>query len=303
MHNERPVVMDDNSIYFRLPKASSRGFIVEFHELPHMYDRLHYHPELQLIYIVSGTGDLFAGDSFTSYGPGDLFLLGPSQSHVFKSDPDYFEESDEKACKTISVFFHEKSLGDGFFNLDETADIKGLIKRSGRGIHFDDYVSTSIGPRVFDLLDQSDFECLLSILTILHDLSSTENFSYLATMSSSVPISDQKNRKVNKVFNYILDHFHEDIKLEDVANIANYSQAAFCHFFKEHTQKTFVQFLIEVRISNACKMLRNTDYNISQICYESGFNNVSNFNRQFKKLIGMSPSAYIKNYKEKELVG
>src|SRR6056297_951719 len=190
MHNERPVVMDDNSIYFRLPKASSRGFIVEFHELPHMYDRLHYHPELQLIYIVSGTGDLFAGDSFTSYGPGDLFLLGPSQSHVFKSDPDYFEESDEKACKTISVFFHEKSLGDGFFNLDETADIKGLIKRSGRGIHFDDYVSTSIGPRVFDLLDQSDFERLLSILTILHDLSSTENFSYLATMSSSVPISD-----------------------------------------------------------------------------------------------------------------
>src|SRR6056297_1784887 len=149
----------------------------------------------------------------------------------------------------------------------------------------------------------NQFDRLLSILTILHDLSATENFSYLATMSSSVPLSDQKNRKVNKVFNYILDHFHEDIKLEDVANIANYSQAAFCHFFKEHTQKTFVQFLIEVRISNACKMLRNTDYNISQICYESGFNNVSNFNRQFKKLIGMSPSAYIKNYKEKELVG
>lgn len=295
--------MDDNSIYFRLPKTSSKGFIVEFHELAHMYDRLHYHPEMQLIYIVAGTGDLFAGDSFISYGPGDLFLIGPNQSHVFKSDPVYFEEQDDKQCRSISVFFHEKSLGDGFFNLDETAEIRNLIERSGRGIHFDSSVSNIVGEKIFSLLDLEGFDRFMEILSILDILSTTEEFAYLATMNSSVPLSDQKNQKVNKVFNYILNHFHEDIKLEDVANIANYSQAAFCHFFKEHTQKTFVQFLIEVRISNACKMLRNTDFNISQICYESGFNNVSNFNRQFKKLIGMSPSAYIKNYKEKELVG
>src|SRR6056297_142008 len=125
--------MDDNSIYFRLPKTSSKGFILEYQELPHMYDRLHYHPEIQLIYIIEGTGDLFAGDSFTSYGPGDLFLLGPNQSHVFKSDPKYFEDLDEYTCKTLSVFFHEKSMGEGFFNLDEMADIKRLISRSGRG--------------------------------------------------------------------------------------------------------------------------------------------------------------------------
>ena len=295
--------MEDDSIYFRLPKTSSKGFILEYQELPHMYDRLHYHPEMQLIYIVEGTGDLFAGDSFISYGPGDLFLIGPSQSHVFKSDPKYFEDLDEYRCKTMSVFFRKKSLGERFFELDETADIRQLIERSGRGIQFDASVSKVEGPKVLELLEQNDFDRLISILSILNALATTENFRYLATMSSSVPLSDQKNKKVNKVFNYILDHFHEDIKLEDVATIANYSQAAFCHFFKDHTQKTFVQFLIEVRISNACKMLRNTDYNISQICYESGFNNVSNFNRQFKKLIGMSPSAYIKNYKVKELAG
>jgi AraC-like DNA-binding protein len=295
--------MDDNSIYFRLPKTSSKGFILEYQELPHMYDRLHYHPEIQLIYIIEGTGDLFAGDSFTSYCPGDLFLLGPNQSHVFKSDPKYFEDLDEYTCKTLSVFFHEKSMGEGFFNLDEMTDIKRLISRSGRGIQFNRSVSMVEGQNILNLMEQNDFDRFLSALSILNTLSNTEQFEYLATMSASVPLNDQKNQKVNKVFNYILDHFHEDIKLEDVANIANYSQAAFCHFFKEHTQKTFVQFLIEVRISNACKMLRNTDYNISQICYESGFNNVSNFNRQFKKLIGMSPSAYIKNYQEKELVG
>jgi AraC-like DNA-binding protein len=294
--------MEDNSIYFRLPRSSSKGFILEYQELPHMYDKLHYHPEIELIYIVKGTGDLFVGDSFISYGPGDLFLLGPNQSHVFKSDPVYFEDSEDNSCKTISVFFHEESLGDCFFNLDETSNIRNLIERSGRGIQFDVSVSDVEAPKILELLELSDFDRFLSILSILNTLSTTENFDYLATIGSSVPLIEQKNHKVDKVFNFILDHFHEDIKLEDVANIANYSQAAFCHFFKEHTQKTFVQYLIEVRISNACKMLRNTDYNISQICYESGFNNVSNFNRQFKKLTGMSPSAYIKNYNQIELL-
>ncbi|MFO7848250.1 MAG: AraC family transcriptional regulator [Balneolaceae bacterium] len=294
--------MDDNSIYFRLPKTSRKGFILEFQKLPHMYDRLHYHPEMQLIYILEGAGDLFAGDSFVSYGPGSLFLFGPNQSHVFKSDPAYFS-NDDLECRTISVFFHDKSLGDGFFDLEETMGIQSLIERSGRGIQFKQSVSEQMGSRIFGLIDLKGFERFMEILDILHLLSETDQYKYLATMNSSIPLSDQKNEKVNKVFNYILDHYNEDIKLEDVANIANYSQAAFCHFFKQHTQKTFVQFLIEVRISNACKMLRNTDYNISQVCYESGFNNVSNFNRQFKKLNGMSPTAYIKNYKEKELVG
>lgn len=294
-------VMEDNSIYFRLPKTSKKGFIVEYQKLPHMYDRLHYHPEIQLIYILEGTGDLFAGDTFVSYEPGSLFLIGPSQSHVFKSDPAYFNNEDLE-CRTISLFFHNNSLGEDFFDLEEMMQIRSLIERCGRGIQFKKSITEQVNNRIFGLLDLDGFERFMEIMNILQTLSETDQYSYLATMNSSIPPSDRKNEKINKVFNYILDHYHEDIKLEDVANLASYSQAAFCHFFKQHTQKTFVQFLIEVRISNACKMLRNTDSNISQICYECGFNNVSNFNRQFKKLIGMSPTAYIKSYKERELV-
>lgn len=293
--------MQDKSIFFRLPKTGKEGFIVEYDKRPHMYDKLHYHPEMQLIYILEGTGDLFAGDSFVSYEPGNLFLIGPNQSHVFKSDPIYFDEAKRLECKTISIFFHEKSLGKGFFSIEETSEIRSLLERSGRGIQFNSHVAESVGDRILELLDLDGFDRLLEILSILNDLSASKDFDYLATISNQVPASDQKNKKVNKVINYIIDNFHKDIKLEDVAKVANYSQAAFCHFFKQHTQKTFVQFLIELRVSNACKMLRNSDFNISQICYECGFNNVSNFNRQFKKITGLCPSAYIKKYEKQSM--
>ncbi|MEX0647797.1 MAG: AraC family transcriptional regulator [Balneolaceae bacterium] len=293
--------MQDKSIFFRLPKTGKEGFIVEYETRPHMYDKLHYHPEMQLIYILEGTGDLFVGDTFVSYEPGNLYLIGPNQSHVFKSDPVYFDDNKQLECKTISIFFHEQSLGNGFFSIEETSEIRSLLERSGRGIQFNPVVAESIGPKILKLLGLNGFDRLLEILSILNTLSTCEDFEYLATMNTPVPLSDLKNQKVNKVFNYIINNFHKDIKLEDVAKVANYSQAAFCHFFKQHTQKTFVQFLIELRVSNACKMLRNSDFNISQICYECGFNNVSNFNRQFKKITGVSPSAYIKKYEEKSL--
>lgn len=294
--------MQDKSIFFRLPKTGEEGFIVEYETRPYMYDKLHYHPEIQLIHILEGTGDLFAGDSFISYRPGNLFLIGSNQSHVFKSDPAYFDEKKHLECKTISIFFHENSLGNRFFNIDETSEIRSLLERSGRGIQFNSPIADAMGPKILNLLDLDGFERLLEILSILNQLANCEDFEYLATRNTPIPSNDQKTQKVNKVINYIINNFSKDIKLEDVAKVANYSPSAFCHFFKQHTQKTFVEFLIELRVSNACKMLRNSDFNISQICYECGFNNVSNFNRQFKKIMGLCPSDYVKKYEKQSLI-
>lgn len=287
----------DKSIYFRLPKTGKEGFLIENDRLPHFYDKLHYHPELQLKYIIKGTGDLFAGDAFVSFEPGDLFLVGPNQSHVFKSDPAYFEHNLELEAHSISIFFQEESLGNGFFNLEELADIRRLIERSGRGIQFSKRVAESAGQRILQIPDRQGFTRFIEILQVLHELATAEEYSYLATVNTHSPLSDHESEKINDVINYILQNYSEDIKLADVATIANYSQAAFCHFFKQHTRKTFIQFLIEVRVSKACKMLRSSDLNVSQICYDSGFNNVSNFNRHFKKITGLSPTAYTKKYK------
>lgn len=289
--------MQDKSIYFRLPKTGKEGFLVQHDYLPYFYDRLHYHPELQLKYIIQGTGDLFVSDSITHFEPGDLFLIGSNQSHVFKSDSKYFQNNKDLICNSISVFFQESSLGDGFFNIDEVSAIRNLLEKSGRGIRFSSDDAVKVGPMILELLNLTGFNRFLKILYILNELAKSEEYEYLATVNSPQPLTDNDNQKVNEVINYIFSNFKKDIKLEEVAKIANYSQAAFCHFFKQRTRKTFIEFLIEVRVSQACKLLRNSGLNVSEICYESGFNNVSNFNRQFKKVTGMNPTAYKKKYK------
>lgn len=291
-------VMDEShSIYFELAKTGKEGFFIQHDDLPHFYDQLHHHPELQLAYIIEGTGDLFIGDSITSFGPGDLFLIGSNQSHLFKSDPEYFEEEFTGKSQSVSVFFHEQSLGNGFFEISEMSTIRHLMERAHRGVKFFPEVAREIGPRMVQLLSESGFKRFIEVLSILNELSKSNAHEYLAEISSPNPPTDQESRRVNDVINYILNHYKEDIELDTISDVAHYSKAAFCKFFKQRTRKTFSQFLNEVRISQACKLLQKTDLNISQIGYESGYNNISHFNRQFKKHTGLTPREYAEKYK------
>ncbi len=287
---------DLQSIFFKLPKTGKEGFFVQHDELPHFYDQLHHHPELQLIYIIEGTGDLYIGDSITSFSPEDLFLIGSNQNHLFKSDPEYFEDDCQKKSQSISIFFHDQSLGKDFFEISEMSTIRHLMERANRGLRFFTEVAESIGPRMNKLLNKTGFERFVEILSILNNLAETNEYEYLAEISSPHPPSDKESRRVNNVINYILNNYKEDIELETIADIAHYSKAAFCKFFKQRTRKTFSEFLNEVRVSQACKLLQKTDLNISRIGYESGYNNISHFNRQFKKHTGLTPREYSQKY-------
>ncbi|MFH5833307.1 AraC family transcriptional regulator [Halalkalibaculum sp. DA384] len=284
------------SIYFKLPKTVKEGFFIQYDELTHFYDQLHHHPELQLIYIIEGTGDLFIGDSISPFNDGSLFLIGANQNHLFKSDPSYFDVENAGKSRSISIFFSDESLGNTFFEINELSTIQGLIKRADRGIQFLPGISTKIGARMIRTRGQSGFTKFIRILKILQRLAESTNFKYLADISSTNPPSEEDSRRVNSVINYILKHYKEDIKLETIADIAHYSKAAFCKFFKKRTRKTFCEFLNEVRISQACKQLKKTDKNISRVGYECGYNNISHFNRQFKKFTGLTPREYIKKH-------
>lgn len=283
---------DLKSIYFKVPKIETEGFVVQYDELEHFYNRLHHHPEIQLIYIIKGTGNFFVNDSITPFESGNLFLIGPNQSHIFKSDPDYFKEDFNKHCCSVSIFFKEDSLGKGFFDMKETIDIRKLINKSNRCIKFEPEIAHFLGKRMKDLLNIAGFERFLEVLSILNELSQSDEYTFLTTATHSQPLTDEESERINNVVNYILNNYSEDITLKNIAKVANYSKPAFCRFFKQRTRKTFSTFLNEVRVAQACKLLRNSNQDICQICYESGYNNVSNFNRQFKRLTGFSPSDY-----------
>lgn len=290
-------MVSDKSIYFQIPKIEQEGFVVQYDNLDHFYDRLHHHPELQLIYILDGTGDLFIGDSITTFEPGNLFLFGSNQSHLLKSDAKYFNKDCPDMSCSISIFFHEESLGKGFFDITETSVIKDLIKRTSHSMQFAPDIAEEMGERMKALVDKSGFDRFLEILSILNDLALTEDYKHLAGVSTASPPTDKESERINNVINYILKNYKEDIELDTIADIANYSKAAFCRFFKQRTRKTFTQFLNEVRVAQACKLLRNTDLNISQVCFESGYNNVSNFNRQFKRITETTPKDYVDKFK------
>lgn len=285
-------MFSDQSIYFQIPKIENEGFVVQYDDLNHFYNRLHHHPELQLIYIMEGAGDFFVGDSITPFESGNLFLIGSDQNHIFKSNSKYFQDDCTKASRSISIFFNEHSLGDGFFDLEETKGIRDLIRRADQCIKFNPEFAHYIGVKIKELRQKPPFQRFLKILAILNELSNTEQCEYLTTVTNSQPPSDKDSKRIDDVINYILNHYDEDIPLEKIAGIANYSKAAFCRFFKQRTRKTFSTFLNEVRISKACKALRNSDSNISEICYKNGFNNISNFNRQFKSYTGLTPKSY-----------
>ncbi|MDZ7694032.1 MAG: AraC family ligand binding domain-containing protein [Balneolaceae bacterium] len=127
---------DPQSIYFKLPKTGKEGFFTQYDDQPHFYDQLHHHPELQLMYVINGTGDLYIGDSITSFTAGDLFLIGSNQNHLFKSDSKYYTDNCFEKSTSISVFFHDQSLGKDFFEISEMSTIRHLIERANRGCVF-----------------------------------------------------------------------------------------------------------------------------------------------------------------------
>src|SRR5699024_5005463 len=174
----------NKSIYFQIPKIENEGVVVQYDNLDHFYDQLHHHPEFQLIYILDGTGNLFVGDSITAFEAGNLFLFGSNQSHILKSDPKFFRSECKENSRSISIFFHQQSLGDGFFDISETTAIKDLINRADRSLAFAPTVASAIGQRMKELVNESGFDRFLETLSILNKLALTDQYRFLASVAN-----------------------------------------------------------------------------------------------------------------------
>lgn len=279
------------ALSFKIPKTGESSFRVQVDEAPHFYDRLHQHPELQITMIVESTGTLFLGDGITTFQEGDLFVIGPNIPHTFKNEAIFHKDVESKA-KSISIFFSEAAFGKDFFNLPELAKVKNLFKDAEKGIRIGGKAKEIIGAKLKSIVNENGFKKMLTLFEILEELSGATEKTFMSTMSFSGQIKDPKSEKINQVFQFIMDNYHQPVSLEQAAAVANLSVSAFCRYFKLRTQKTFGRFINELRISTACKLLIEKEVSASEACYQSGFNNLSNFNRQFKKMTGYTPREY-----------
>lgn len=281
----------------------SKAAIPDFHALlvrdlrePYFDPHWHFHPEYQLFVVLEGTGTRFVGDQVERFAPGDLVLTGPNLPHVWRSDDAYFEKDSDLMTHGIVVYFRQVILDDGLLDTQEGIKIKQLLKRSERGLAYQGDTQRRVTRAMKALARAEGFDAILRLLHILHVLSLSGEVHVLSRLGLARPLRPADQERMEQVIAYVMGHFTEPIRLDDVADIANMTRTAFCRYFKERTNKSLTEFIAELRIGYACKLLVEEDVNISQIALDAGYRTLSNFNRQFKALSGLTPREYKQKY-------
>ncbi|MCS6824592.1 MAG: AraC family transcriptional regulator [Cytophagaceae bacterium] len=257
----------------------------------------HYHPEYELTLITKGEGKRYVGDCIEKFSEGDLVFLGSELPHFWKCNEEYYQNNPLLTASSIVIHFGSKFPENNFFELEEMHHIKKLFSDASLGLSFNHANSASIKQKIIRLNESRGIKQHIMLLEILYELSQL-NYQKLSSPSFNNSLNIKDSSKINKVYSYVMENFREDIKLKDVAQQINMSEAAFSRYFKKKTKKTFSKFISELRIGYACKLLINTDWSIVQIGYESGYNNLSLFNRQFKRITNRQPKQYRKEYQK-----
>jgi AraC-like DNA-binding protein len=249
---------------------------------PYFETPWHCHAELELVLVLKGWGKRFVGNHISDYGEGCLTFIGANLPHLFRKD------NTIETGGSLVIHFTEAFLGTEFKNIPEKQKIQLLFERSKMGLHVFGNTRDKIAGQMNGMLKLKGMERLIVLLQLLTTLSESTEYELL----SSPEVTGQNvkdNDRLNKVFNYVMSNFTENIQIEDVAKIANMSYSGFSRYFKNRTKKTFSHFVNEIRIGHACKRLMEDDVSISTVCFESGFNNLTHFNEQFKKIIKLTP--------------
>lgn len=252
----------------------------------------HYHPELELNVIHESTGTAFVGDSIERFEPGDVVLIGKNLSHLWLNDEVYFRKDSGLIARAHIIHFFENFAG-GLLKIPEMADINNLIERAKFGIKFMGKSNDIIIEKIGKMINSSGYERIMIFIDILKLLSSHKNFKVLSSFGYVESLSGMDRGRLLPVYEYLLNNFGDEITLNAVASLANMNPSSFSRYFTRMHKKTFSQFLNEIRVGYACKLLIDNKH-IASACYESGFNNISNFNRQFKTIKNITPTDYIR---------
>lgn len=280
---------------FQIVKPLNENLIVQIDQSKEFYNNLHQHNEIQLSLIVKGFGKLVVGDSVHQFRDGDFFAIGANCPHLFKT------EKAQGFVKMISLFFTPETFGQEFFNLSDLAEINPFFQfvQNGFQVLSD---QQEIRNRLLQFPKASVTTRVILFLELLQQLSSVDKKS-LTSFNYPKEIGNLAGKRMQVVFDYVLRNFQKEVRLDIVSGLVYMTPNAFCKFFKQRTNKTFFQFLIELRIEHASQLLKSDeDLSIAEISERSGFKSISNFNRKFKSFKGIIPSHYRKGFvKESDL--
>ena len=253
---------------------------------------LHHHDELELNFIMNAKGARrIIGDHIGEIDDLELVLIGSNLPHVWQT-----HKCQSKEIKEITLQFHKDLLCDTFLKRDQMGFIRKMMERSAKGVLFSKETAKQIMPRLFSLSQKHGFDSVLELLSILHDLSVSRNMQALSDTTFNNAEVSYNSRRINVALEHMNQNFHKNVTLNEVAKLANMNTVSFSRFFKTRTSITFMDSLLEIRLGHASRMLIDTTQSVAEIAYNCGFNNISNFNRLFKKKKGCTPKGFRENY-------
>lgn len=274
----------------------SQIFVVKDLEDKHFDPIWHAHSEYQLFVVLEGTGTRFIGDSIKSFRPGELILTGPHLPHVWRSDETYFDRNNDAITRGIVIYLNENFLGDHILEKEEMLGLKKLFVKSMRGLEFHGAKKLQVIEMMKELVGLQGIPSVIHLLHILEILAVTKEYHYISSKAYDEGIDQHETDRLNKVYEYAFKNFRKKVLLEDLAELLHMTPTSFSRYFAMKNNKPFSRFIAEIRIKHACKMLTETDESIAQICYDCGFNTLSNFNRQFKEIMLKKPMQYKKEF-------
>ncbi|MEJ7780404.1 MAG: AraC family transcriptional regulator [Daejeonella sp.] len=276
----------------RLPQDFDKSFVV-FRETGKYFPcPWHFHPEYELVLVLRSTGRRMVGDHIGYFDEGDLVFMGSGLPHVWMNDQQFIDGEAGYETDAIVIHFKESFLGETFLSIPEMENFNNILRLSSRGMNFHGKTQIKISDLMKGMVAMNGLKRLSALFDIFDLLANSTEYKLLASPGYTQKVELKASDRFGKVTEYIIRNFDKEITLPEVASVANMAVTTFCSFFKEHFRVTFVEYLNTVRIGYACKLLAEDDRNIVEIAYESGFKNLTNFNRQFKRFKKMTPSEY-----------
>lgn len=286
-------------LQFTLPLFENKTIITRDESLPHFYPYLHRHNEVQLSWILEGEGTLVVDNNMRTFQSNEIYWIGANQPHVFKSEASCFQNKSSQKTHKIDVFFNSDAQLSSFFSIPEVKQLKDFILQHNSGFRVPEEMVGKISAKMLRVSQNSGVEQFLYFIDLLKALSTCKELEIISTNSKTEIFSEHEGIRIASIYSYIMQHFDEQITLENLASMAFMTPQALCRYFKKHTHNTLLSLINQVRINEACRKLLDNKYDgIASIAYGTGFNSITNFNRVFKSITKKTPKEYIDSYLE-----
>ncbi len=278
----------------KVPDHANGSFAVKRDIIPHIDMPWHYHPEHQLIYVKKGYGTRLVGSHIGNFYDGDMALIGSNLPHVWKNDDDFYKKDSSKMADLYVVHFLIEKIAASLFPLPEMERINRLLIKSNKGLLITGKTHAIVAEKIETLYRAAGFQRILLLLEILNILAESKSLLPLSSEGFHSRTSESYEERMRKVNDYVMQHYHEEVSVEAVAEMVHLTKSSFCRYFKSRTLRTFSSFLNEIRIGKASRLLTAKDQTqtILEISKTVGYKNITHFNRQFKQITGKTPKQF-----------